>query len=85
MGQLNPEEVTEESLQTRFQEYGQINNVNLIKRINPTTNRPIAFAFIAFDNEQSARRAIEHAVSDPRHRIGMFFLTGKTRPASYSS
>ncbi|GJJ77722.1 hypothetical protein EMPS_10081 [Entomortierella parvispora] len=63
VGQLNPEEATEEKLRTRFQEYGHVKKVSLIKRTNALTDRVVAFAFIEFDNEQSARSAIEHANS----------------------
>lgn len=62
VGQLNPDEVTEENLRTRFQEYGRVKKVSLIKRTNALSDRAVAFAFIEFDDEQSARGAIEHAV-----------------------
>ena len=62
VGQLNPDTVTEENLRTRFQEYGHVRKVSLIKRTNTLTDRAVAFAFIEFDDEQPARSAIEHAV-----------------------
>ncbi|KAF9365002.1 hypothetical protein BGX34_011761 [Mortierella sp. NVP85] len=61
VGQLNPDLATEAALRDRFQGYGNIQHVHLVKRHNPVTNRPTAFAFVEFDNEHSARRAIEHA------------------------
>ncbi|KAG0204453.1 hypothetical protein BGX28_003599 [Mortierella sp. GBA30] len=60
VGQLNPDLVTEASLRDRFQEYGCIENIHLVKRTKPGTSQSSAFAFIDFDNEQSARNAIEH-------------------------
>ncbi|KAI1315037.1 hypothetical protein EDD11_001376 [Mortierella claussenii] len=60
VGQLNPELVTEGVLHERFQDYGSIQNIHLVKRIKPGTNLPTAFAFIEFDDEQSARQAIDH-------------------------
>ncbi|KAG0244509.1 hypothetical protein BGX31_008944 [Mortierella sp. GBA43] len=62
VGQLNPELTTEATLRDRFQDYGNIQCVHLVKRSKPGTTRLTAFAFIEFDNEYSARQAIEHEV-----------------------
>ncbi|KAF9209592.1 hypothetical protein BGZ49_003079 [Haplosporangium sp. Z 27] len=59
IGQLNPDLVTEVALRERFQVYGNIKHINLIKRDRPGVYKPSAFAFIEFDNENSAREAIE--------------------------
>lgn len=63
VGQLNPELATEAALRDRFQDYGNIQHIHLVKRTKPLTNRPTAFAFVEYDNELSARQAIEHEVS----------------------
>ncbi|KAF9273280.1 hypothetical protein BGZ68_001644 [Mortierella alpina] len=60
VGQLNPDLVTESVLRERFQEYGNIENIHLVKRTRPGTNQSSAFAFIDFDDEQSARAAIDN-------------------------
>ncbi|KAF9917419.1 hypothetical protein BX616_001043 [Lobosporangium transversale] len=60
VGQLNPELTTEAALHERFKQYGGIRRVHLVKRNKPGTNRPTAFAFIEFTDEQAARQAIEH-------------------------
>ncbi|CAO3569626.1 unnamed protein product [Mortierella alpina] len=60
VGQLNPDLVTESALRDRFQEYGNIENIHLVKRTRPGTNQSSAFAFIDFDDEQSARAAIDN-------------------------
>ncbi|KAF8941539.1 hypothetical protein BGZ58_006942 [Dissophora ornata] len=60
VGQLNADLATETTLHERFQGYGNIRHVHLVKRNKPGTSRSIAFAFIEFGDEQSARRAIEH-------------------------
>ncbi|KAF9361295.1 hypothetical protein BGX26_004480 [Mortierella sp. AD094] len=59
IGQLNPDLVTETALRERFQVYGNIQHIHLVKRNRPGTNRPTAFAFIEFDDEHSAKEAIE--------------------------
>ncbi|KAF9936905.1 hypothetical protein BGZ65_001948 [Modicella reniformis] len=59
VGQLNPELTTEADLHDRFQDYGTVQHIHLVKRNKPGT-RPTAFAFIEFDDEYSARQAIEH-------------------------
>ncbi|KAF9570172.1 hypothetical protein EC968_002111 [Mortierella alpina] len=60
VGQLNPDLVTESTLRDRFQEYGNIENIHLVKRTRPGANQSSAFAFIDFDDEQSARAAIDN-------------------------
>ncbi|KAF9988377.1 hypothetical protein BGZ75_009543 [Mortierella antarctica] len=60
VGQLNPDLVTEAVLRDRFEEYGNIENIHLVKRTKPGTNQSSAFAFIDFDDEQSARAAIDN-------------------------
>ncbi|KAG0275053.1 hypothetical protein BGZ95_009237 [Linnemannia exigua] len=61
VGQLNPGLVTEGALQERFQDYGNIKNIHLVKRNNNLgVSRTTAFAFIEYDSEQAARRAIDH-------------------------
>ncbi|KAG0262788.1 hypothetical protein BG011_009709 [Mortierella polycephala] len=60
IGQLNPDVVTEAALRELFMGYGEIQYIHLIKRNKPGTNRPTAFAFIEFDNEQAAKDAIDH-------------------------
>ncbi|KAF9089559.1 hypothetical protein BGX23_006591 [Mortierella sp. AD031] len=60
VGQLNPDLVTESALRDRFEPYGSIQSIYLVKRSKPGTGRPIAFAFIEFDNEHAARRAIDN-------------------------
>ncbi|KAG0298885.1 hypothetical protein BGZ98_010434 [Dissophora globulifera] len=59
VGQLNPELVTEAALYERFEVCGTIQNVHLVKRNKPGASKPTAFAFVEFDDEQSAKRAIE--------------------------
>ncbi|KAF9115951.1 hypothetical protein BGX27_005643 [Mortierella sp. AM989] len=59
IGQLNPDLVTEAALRNRFKVYGDIQHIHLVKRNKPGTNRPTAFAFIEFDDENSAKEAIE--------------------------
>lgn len=63
MGQLNPDQATEALLHERFQDYGNIKNIHLVKRNKMDAGRTTAFAFIEFDSEQAARRAIDHEVS----------------------
>ncbi|KAF9585678.1 hypothetical protein BGW38_001261 [Lunasporangiospora selenospora] len=60
IGQLNPDQITERDLRERFGEYGTIVHVDLIRRNKPGIEKPMAYAFIEFDDEHSARRAIEH-------------------------
>ncbi|KAF9919883.1 hypothetical protein FBU30_010414 [Linnemannia zychae] len=60
IGQLNPDQVTETALHDRFQAYGSIKSVYLIKRNKQVIGRPTAFAFIEYDSERAARRAIEN-------------------------
>ncbi|KAG0360749.1 hypothetical protein BGZ54_009398 [Gamsiella multidivaricata] len=60
VGQLNPELTTEAVLHDRFKSYGNIQYLHLVKRNKPGTNRLTAFAFIEFDDEQSAKRAIDN-------------------------
>ncbi|KAG0041339.1 hypothetical protein BGZ83_001968 [Gryganskiella cystojenkinii] len=64
VGQLNFHLITEERLLDRFGEYGKITRLNLFKKPSVRTisglDRPAtAFAFIEYDNERSASRAIE--------------------------
>ncbi|KAF9903072.1 hypothetical protein EC991_004246 [Linnemannia zychae] len=61
VGQLNPDMVTEAALHDRFKDYGAIKNIHLVKRNNKLgVGRTTAFAFIEYDSEQAARRAIDH-------------------------
>ncbi|KAF9134303.1 hypothetical protein BGW39_007472 [Mortierella sp. 14UC] len=61
VGQLNPDLVTEAVLHDRFQDYGTIKNIHLVKRNNKLgAGRTTAFAFIEYDSENAARRAIDH-------------------------
>ncbi|KAK3842480.1 MAG: hypothetical protein J3R72DRAFT_474793 [Linnemannia gamsii] len=61
VGQLNPDLVTEGALHERFQDYGNIKNIHLVKRNNNLgVGRTTAFAFIEYDSEHAARRAIDH-------------------------
>ncbi|KAG0282340.1 hypothetical protein BGZ96_000583 [Linnemannia gamsii] len=60
VGQLNPELATEALLHDRFQDYGNIKNIHLVKRNQMGAGRPTAFAFIEFDSEHAARRAIDN-------------------------
>lgn len=63
MGQLNPDQATEALLHERFQDYGNIKNIHLVKRNKMGAGHTTAFAFIEFDSEQAARRAIDHEVN----------------------
>ncbi|KAK3806007.1 MAG: hypothetical protein JOS17DRAFT_768070 [Linnemannia elongata] len=60
VGQLNPDQATEALLHERFQDYGNIKNIHLVKRNKMGAGHTTAFAFIEFDSEQAARRAIDH-------------------------
>ncbi|KAF9538131.1 hypothetical protein EC957_007205 [Mortierella hygrophila] len=60
VGQLNPDLATEALIRERFQDYGSIKNIHLVKRNKVGAGRATAFAFIEFDSEQAARRAIDH-------------------------
>ncbi|KAF8928879.1 hypothetical protein BGZ47_001379 [Haplosporangium gracile] len=60
VGQLNPDLATEALLHERFQGYGTIKNIHLVKRNKMGTSRATAFAFIEYDSEQDARKAIDH-------------------------
>ncbi|KAH7047186.1 hypothetical protein BKA57DRAFT_493816 [Linnemannia elongata] len=59
VGQLNPDLATEDLLHERFQDYGNIKNIHLVKRNKMGAGRTTAFAFIEFDCEKAARRAID--------------------------
>jgi RNA recognition motif-containing protein len=63
VGQLNPDLATEALLHDHFQDYGNIKNIHLVKRNKMGAGRPTAFAFIEFDSEHAARRAIDHEVN----------------------
>ncbi|KAG0017704.1 hypothetical protein BGZ81_010563 [Podila clonocystis] len=65
VGQLDPDTVTEEALYERFSKYGEIMNLNLIKRKKPSVTQFSAFAFIEFDNEQSSTNAIANENCSP--------------------
>lgn len=69
MGQLNPDLATETLLREHFQDYGNIKNVHLVKRNKMGAGRSTAFAFIEFDSEQAARRAIDHQVCTMFERL----------------
>ncbi|KAF9190931.1 hypothetical protein BGZ51_008080 [Haplosporangium sp. Z 767] len=75
VGQLNPDVVTETALRELFMDYGEIQYIHLIKRNKPGTNRPTAFAFIEFDNEQAAKNAIDHEASTLFSNNSMFLGT----------
>ncbi|KAF9174810.1 hypothetical protein BGX21_001035 [Mortierella sp. AD011] len=70
IGQLNPDLVTETALRERFQAYGNIQHIHLVKRNRPGTNKPTAFAFIEFDDENSAKEAIESENAGTEHESG---------------
>lgn len=53
VGQLNPQLVSEDALEKRFQQYGIIESINLVNKNQE------AFAFIRFEDEESAQLAIE--------------------------
>ncbi|KAI8055474.1 hypothetical protein BDF22DRAFT_654354 [Syncephalis plumigaleata] len=59
VGQLDPQEITEEKLRDRFARYGSIAEVILINRptMNSTKTR-FAFAFIRYHNPESASKAL---------------------------
>ncbi|KAF9437730.1 hypothetical protein BGZ76_011368 [Entomortierella beljakovae] len=59
IGQLNPRLVTEIALREHFQRHGNIKYLNLIKKDTPVSKVSIAFAFIEYDNEASAKAAVE--------------------------
>ncbi|KAG0348943.1 hypothetical protein BG004_003426 [Podila humilis] len=65
IGQLDPEMATEEALRERFSAYGEILNINLIRKNKYGEGNMSAFAFVEYDNEQSASNAIanEHCSS----------------------
>ncbi|KAI9143454.1 hypothetical protein BKA69DRAFT_1123237 [Paraphysoderma sedebokerense] len=59
VGQLNPMEVTEQTLRDRFSRYGEIESINLVNKAAPTPEGRMAFAFIKFSTEGSAQYAVE--------------------------
>ncbi|KFH73828.1 hypothetical protein MVEG_01042 [Podila verticillata NRRL 6337] len=65
VGQLDPDTVTEETLYERFSKYGEIMNLNLVKRKKPAVTQFSAFAFIEYDNEQSSTNAIANENCSP--------------------
>jgi len=62
VGQLDPDTITEEALYERFSKYGEIMNLNLVKRKKPAVTQFSAFAFIEYDSEQSSTNAIANEV-----------------------
>ncbi|KAF9335476.1 hypothetical protein BG006_011405 [Podila minutissima] len=65
VGQLDPDTVTEEALYERFSKYGDIMNLNLIKKKKPSMTQFSAFAFIEYDSEQSSTNAIANENCSP--------------------
>ncbi|RUS27309.1 hypothetical protein BC938DRAFT_483445 [Jimgerdemannia flammicorona] len=61
IGQLNPQEITQELLEERFGVYGKIESAHLVNRggSNTAVARD-AFAFIKYTEEEAAANAIEH-------------------------
>ncbi|KAG0075039.1 hypothetical protein BGZ93_003127 [Podila epicladia] len=65
VGQLDPDTVTEEALYEQFSKYGEIMNLNLIKRKKPSVTQFSAFAFIEYNNELSSTNAIANENCSP--------------------
>ena len=89
IGQLNPQEVTEDLLLDKFGQYGEIEEINLIKRNRPpgarkcrhfifsersfSVSRP-AFAFIKFVEATAAKKAVESEVKSYFQLVQVNFI-----------
>ncbi|CAG8595634.1 1080_t:CDS:2, partial [Racocetra fulgida] len=66
VGQLNPEAVTKDVLEQKFNRYGEIKDLRLVTIKKPGPAVRSAFAFIRYDDENASTKAIE--AESPEYR-----------------
>ena len=70
--------ITEENLQKKFEEFGEVTSVNIIK--DKFTGEPRGFGFVEMSNEENGEEAI--SALDGTELNGKSLVVNKARPRS---